>query len=195
MPLHVINLVSAWSFGKHSGTLQGIQAQEWPSGPKSSHTTQGLNSSSHYASPLQTQVIPTGWSSSRGNHALCSVAPPLQSSVLPGEPNFCTWALLWPRRFTMMLCAIWERALVCSCSASTACSQIKQALMMSGKYSKLSKQPMMTGEIPPNFCGNPQLCQGSHVCKLGEMTFQTHSGELKRREGVLLEKEAVDSNF
>lgn len=85
----------------------------------------------------QTQSIRPAWCSSSQNHALCSVSPSLPCSVLPGEPvGGGVPALLWTRRFTATFCAILGRAPADSCSASTARSRIKRALMMSGKYCK-----------------------------------------------------------
>lgn len=95
------------------------------------HTLPRDSTPCHYPAPLHTQLIPTGCSSSRG---LCPLLYYPSSAVVCASrrTKFCIPALLWPRRFTMMLCAIWVRALLCSCSACTACSQINQALMVSG---------------------------------------------------------------
>lgn len=139
VPLCVINLVSFLSFGKSSSRAWWVQGKESQSSSKSSHTTQGLHLSSHYTTPQQTQFMPADWCLSRQNQALCSVSPFLWCSVHPGMLGRVILVLLWPRRFTVTVCVIRGRALVCSCSASTVLRQIKKALMMSGKYCKAAQ--------------------------------------------------------
>lgn len=53
-----------------------------------------------------------------------TLLPLLCSPLCFQENEICIQALLWPWRFAVTPCAIWERAPLCSCSASTAHSQV-----------------------------------------------------------------------